>query len=384
MVGIMVSNRLTDSKIKGIKKPGIHADGNGLYLRLHASGSKSWFFIYTRNGQRRELGLGGFGGTAPVSLALARRKAEELRGKLAEGHDPHADKAMRASGVRTFRKVAEQFIADRDDWKPHTLKEWQRHLFEHAAALADKQIDSVTTDLLEQTLRPIWEKRPATGQRVRGKIESVLDYASAKKLRTGDNPARWAGHLEHLLVKAGRVTGANHSAMPHADVPEFVKSFGKDTVSRLMRFIILTAVRSGEARLAEWNEFDLAAKIWTIPPERTKTGRELIVPLSDEAVAALPKQGEGMVFIEDGEALSIMAMPNWIGRNKPGITMHGFRSAFRDWAGDATDFPREIAEMALGHKIGNAVEQAYRRGDALDKRRQLMAAWAKHCYSAKS
>jgi integrase len=380
----MVSNRLTDSKIKGIKKPGIHADGGGLYLRLHASGSKSWFFIYQRDGKRRELGLGGFGGTAPVSLALARRKADELRTKLAEGLDPHADKAIRSSGERKFRKVAERFIADRDDWKAHTLKEWERHLFDHAAALADKQIDAVTTELIEQTLRPIWAKRPATGQRVRGKIESVLDYATAKRLRKGDNPARWDGNLEHLLVKAGPVTGANHAAMSHANVPNFLKSLGEGDVQSLMRFIILTAVRSGEARLAEWSEFDLAAKTWTIPPERTKTGRELIVPLSDEAIAALPKEGEGVVFLQDGEALPIMAMPNWIGRNKPGITMHGFRSAFKDFAGDTTDFPREIAEMALGHKIGNAVEQAYRRGDALEKRRTLMQVWAKHCEEAKS
>ncbi|SCB41731.1 tyrosine-type recombinase/integrase [Rhizobium multihospitium] len=379
MVEAMVSNRLTDIKIKAIKKPGIYADGDGLYLRMHAAGSKSWFFIYSRDGKRRELGLGGFGGTAPVSLALARRKADELRVMLANGIDPHAEKvAARSVSEKTFRKVAEQFIADRDDWKEHTRKEWERHLFEHAAILANTQIDAVTTDLVEATLKPLWEKRVTTGQRVRGKIESVLDYATVKKMRTGDNPARWSGHLEHLLTKAGRVTGANHKAMRYEDVPAFFSSLGDSSVEQLIRFILLTAVRSGEARLAEWDEIDLGAKIWTIPKERTKTGRELIVPLTDQAIASLPEQGKGLVFTQDDQALPIMAMPNWIRKNKPDITMHGFRSAFRDFAGDKTEFPREIAEMALGHKVGNAVEQAYRRSDALEKRRQLMETWAKY------
>lgn len=373
----MVNNRLTDIKVKAIKKPGVYGDGSGLYLRMHATGSKSWFFIYTRDGKRREIGLGGFSGTAPVSLALARRKADELRAMLADGRDPHAEKvAAKTKSEKTFRKVAEQFISDRDDWKAHTRKEWERHLFEHAVPLSDKQIDAVTTDLIEETLKPIWEKRAATGQRVRGKIESVLDYATVKKMRTGDNPARWSGHLEHILTKASRVTGANHKAMRYEDVPTFLSSLGDSAVERLIRFVLLTAVRSGEARLAEWGEIDLSGKIWTIPKERTKTGRELIVPLTDQAIAVLPQRDEGVVFTQDGQALPIMAMPNWISKNHAGITMHGFRSAFRDFAGDKTDFPREIAEMALGHKVGNSVELAYRRGDALEKRRQLMEAWA--------
>jgi integrase len=375
----MVSNRLTDIKIKAIKKPGVYADGDGLYLRMHAAGSKSWFFIYTRDGKRRELGLGGFAGTAPVSLAVARRKADDLRTMLADGRDPQAEKAAaKILPERTFRKVAEQFIVDHDEWKPHTKKEWERHLFEHASLLSDMQVDTVATDLIEKTLRPHWEKKPATGQRVRAKIESVLDYATVKKMRTGDNPARWSGHLEHILAKAGRVTGANHNAVPYAEVSPFLKSLGNSAIERLIRFIVLTAVRSGEARLADWAEFDLQAKTWTIPASRTKTGRELVVPLSDQAISTLPEQGEGEVFVEEGATLPIMAMPNWIGRNKPGITMHGFRSAFRDFAGDETDFPREVAEMALGHKVGGAVELAYRRGDALDKRRRLMDAWANY------
>jgi hypothetical protein len=246
----MVANKLTDTKIKAIKKPGIYGDGDGLFIRMHAGGSKSWFFIYTRDGKKRELGLGSLAGTAPVSLANARRKAEELRAMLAEGRDPHAERvASKAASEHTFQKVSEKFIAERSDWTPHTEREWKRHLLKHASALAEKAVADITTETVEEPLRPLWEKKPATGQRVRAKIESVLDYASVKKLRTGDNPARWAGHLEHLLTKAGRVTGANHKAMPYADVPGFLSTLGNSTIERLMRFIVLTAVRSGEGRL---------------------------------------------------------------------------------------------------------------------------------------
>jgi integrase len=376
----MVSNKLTDTKIKAIKKAGVYGDGDGLFVRMHPGGSKSWFFIYQRDGKRRELGIGSLGGTAPVTLALARRKAEEIRAMLGEGRDPHAERvAAKAASEHTFQKVAEKFIAERSDWTPHTEKEWRRHLLEHASALAEKAVAEITTEAVEETLRPIWEKKPATGQRVRAKIESVLDYAAVKKLRQGDNPARWSGHLEHLLVKASRVTGANHNAMPYADVPGFLSTLGGDTVEKVIRFVVLTAVRSGEARLADWSEFDMKAATWTVPKERTKTGRELVVPLTEQALAALPSHAEGLVFANGEDPLHIMEMPNWIKANKPGITMHGFRSAFRDFAGDETDFPREIAEMALGHKVGNEIELAYRRSDALAKRRQLMEAWAKHC-----
>jgi integrase len=373
----MVRNKLTDTKIRAIKKPGMYADGAGLYLRMHAAGSKSWFFIYTRDGKRRELGLGGLEGTAPVSLANARRKADELRLQLADGRDPYAEKAA-AKRQSTFRTVAEQFIADRDEWRPHTRKEWERHLYEHALLLSDVRIDTVTIETIESVLRPLWEKRPATGQRVRAKIESVLDYAAVKKMRSGDNPARWSGNLEHLLVKASRVTGAHHAALPYDAAKEWLASLGDSPVERLIRFIAVTAVRSGEARLADWREFDIGKKLWTIPAERTKTGAEFIVPLSDLALAALPQEGEGFVFLDDGEPHSIMAVPNWMRANRQGVTMHGMRSSFRDWAGDKTDFPRDVAEAALSHKPSNAVEQAYRRGDALEKRRQLMDAWAKY------
>jgi integrase len=381
MVSAMVKHKLTDVKVRGLKRPGMYSDGAGLYIRLHATGSKSWFFVYTRGGVRRELGLGGLEGTAPVGLAWARKKADELREILAEGRDPYAERTVRKARALTFRDVAERYMTDKGDWKAHTEKEWKRHLFEHAAAIGKVRVDAVNTELVEAVLRPLWREKPATGQRVRGKIEAVLDYAGAKRLRTGENPARWVGNLEHILTEASRVTGANHAAMPYADVPAFVSSLNDDMVPRCIKFVILTAVRSGEARLADWSEFDLDEKLWTIPAERTKTKKELIVPLTDAAIAALPEKGEGWVFRgrKPKTPLALMSMPSWITTNKPGVTMHGFRSAFRDWVGDKTECPREIAEMALGHQVGNAVEQAYRRGDALQKRRALMKDWADYC-----
>lgn len=379
----MVRNKLTDAKIKGLCKPGIYADGAGLYLRVHSGGSKSWFFIYRRKGVRREIGLGGLAGTAPINLAIARRKADDMRDLLANDQDPFA--ARQASKtVPSFAAVAERLIeAKRAEWTPKTEKEWRVHLLEHAAKLGPTAIDAIGTEVIEAALLPLWKKRPSTGQRVRGKIEAVLDFATVKKLRSGDNPARWAGHLEHVLASAGRTTGANHEAMPYQDVPAFLKELADDPAERCLAFTILTAVRSGEAREATWDEIDREAKLWTIPCNRTKTGEEMVVPLSEAALAILGEAGNGFIF--DGATkdrpIGNAAMRLIMADKRPGITVHGFRSSFRDWAGEETSFPREIAEWSLGHKVGTAVERAYRRGDALEKRRALMRDWAAYCTS---
>lgn len=215
MVGDMVRNKLTDTKIKGLSEPGVYADGAGLYLRVHKGGSKSWFFIYRRNGVRRELGLGGFAGTAPVSLALARRKADEMRDTLANGGDPFAAQQARKETL-TFAAVAERYMdVRRDRWTAKTEREWHVHLFEHAAKLKNVSIDHVGVEIIEATLLPIWKRAAPTGRRVREKIEAVLDFATAKKLRAGDNPARWGGHLEHVLSAAKRITGEHHEATPY-------------------------------------------------------------------------------------------------------------------------------------------------------------------------
>lgn len=375
----MVRNKLTDAKIKGLRKPGIYADGAGLYLRVHSGGSKSWFFIYRRKGVRREIGLGGFAGTAPITLAIARRKADDMRDMLANDQDPFAARQA-AKTVPTFSVVASRLIeAKRSDWTPKTEKEWRVHLLEHAAKLSDVAIDAVGTEIIETTLLPIWKKTPATGQRVRGKIEAVIDFASAKKLRTGDNPARWTGHLEHVLSSAGRTTGANHEAMPYAEVGAFIRELGSDTAEQCLLFTVLTAVRTAEAIEAVPSEFDVDAKTWTVPEERTKTGKPLVVPLSDQALAVVERRLTG-TFVFEGAVknrpIGNAAMRVVMAAKRPGQTVHGFRSSFRDWAGEETEYPSEIAEWSLGHKVGSAVERAYRRGDALEKRRSLMADWA--------
>ncbi len=387
MVIFMVRHKLTDAKIKALKTPGIYADGAGLYLRVHGGGSKSWFFIFTRHGRRRELGLGGTAGTAPISLARAREKADEIRQTLAADGDPFADRVARKAAKRkTFRDVAEEFIEAKGGWTPNTDREWRRQLLEDCAKLGKLSVDAINTELVEEVLKPIWATKPATGQRVRGKIEAVLDYAIAKRMRYGDNPARWKGHLEHILAAASRNTGAGHAAMAYRDVPAFLKELGAATTDRCLKLVILTAVRSGEARLADWSEFNLKEKLWTIPGERTKTGREHVVPLTDASIKVLGKKGTGLVFegSRKGGPLGNSAMNLLMNEKRPGITVHGFRSTFRDWCGDKTDFPREVAEAALGHAVGNVVEQAYRRGSALEKRRELMTAWARFCVAKKT
>lgn len=377
----MVRNRLTDAKIKGLAVPGMYGDGAGLYIRVHSGGSKSWFFVYQRNGIRRELGLGGFAGIAPVSLATARKKADALREELANGRDPYAERLARKAFHATFADVVDGYLKAKNDWTPKTEKEWRHHLAHHAEKLRNVAIGDVNVELIEATLRPLWAKRPATGQRVRGKIEAVLDYATAKKMRVGDNPARWTGHLEHVLASADRVTGKHHAALPYKEVPALYAKLGHTVEDRCLKLLILTATRLSEPRLADWSEFDVDEKIWNIPAERTKTRTALTVPLTDEMLAMIGEPSTGYVFpgARKGRPFGHAAMGAILEEHAPGFVIHGLRSSFRDWAGEETDYPREIAEWALGHKVGNAVERAYRRGDALEKRRALMQDWSDYC-----
>jgi integrase len=359
----------------------MYGDGAGLYLRVHSGGSKSWFFVYQRNGIRRELGLGGFAGIAPVSLAGARRKADELREALADGRDPYAERLARKASHSKFADVADKFIRDRNEWTPKTEKEWRHHLTHHAAKLRNVAVGDVNVELIEAALRPLWTKRPATGQRVRSKIEAVLDYATAKKMRVGDNPARWTGHLEHVLASADRVTGKHHAALPYKDVPALYANLGDTVEERCLKFLILTATRSSEPRLADWSEFDLKEKVWNIPAERTKTRTALTVPLIDDMLTLIREPAAGFVFpgARKGKPFGHASMGAILEKLAPGFVVHGLRSSFRDWAGEETDYPSEIAEWSLGHKVGNAVERAYRRGDALEKRRLLMQDWSEYC-----
>lgn len=391
-------NRLSAKHVKDASTPGRVADGGGLYLQVGPAreregvttpGPKSWLFIYRWAGKRPEIGLGAF---PQVTLADARRRAEEARGLLNEKpkRDPRAVWAAAGPAARmTFGDFVDQWLpAVVDDFRnAKHRQQWENSLKTYAASLRPRWLDEIDTEAVLAALQPIWATKRETAQRVRGRIERILDAARAKGLRSGENPARWRGHLSALLP-AQRPTVRHFAAMPYENVPAFMAQLKERQASTALclRFIILTACRSSEARGARWDEVDLAAKVWTIPGERMKAGRVHRVPLSAEALEILKplhevRRGE-LVFPgqTSRKQLSETAFRALFERcGVEGVTVHGFRSAFRDWCGEATSFPREIAEQALAHTIGSAVEQAYRRGDALEKRRKLMEAWSTYC-----
>ena len=376
-------------------KPGYYGDGGGLVLQVSPTGSKSWLFRFTFAGRRREMGLGGL---IAVSLAEARNRARECRGLLQLGQDPlHArdaariDTRLKASRVLTFAQCAAAYIkAHRASWK--NVKhgdQWTNTLATYAGPIiGDIPVAAVDTDLVVKVLMPIWEAKTETATRLRGRIESVLDWATVSKFRTGDNPARWRGHLENLLANPNKIAPVkNHPALPWQEIGAFVRDieYRDGVAARAVRFAILTACRSGEIRGAAWDEFDLQAKVWTIPAERMKAGKEHRVPLSDAALAVLEasRREGGLVFPgRKGTQLSDMSLTAVLRRMDRGdITVHGFRSTFRDWCSEAVGnaFPREVCEHALAHSLPDKVEAAYRRGDLLTKRIELMRAWAEYC-----
>ena len=366
-------NRLVARSLPALDKPGRHNDGNGLYLNVSKLGAKSWVFMFKRDGNaRREMGLGSL---TTVSLAEAREKARVLRNTIADGIDPLRPKD---GGQELFGVVATNLIESlQPGWRnvKHGAQ-WTSTLKTHAASLWNKSVDTITTQDVLDVLTPIWATVPETAARVRGRIERVLDAAKVKGLREGDNPARWRGHLAILLPKRPISSRSHHPAMPYAAVPAFmIKLRTRPALSaRALEFLILTAARTSEVIKAEWAEFDLAAKLWTIPARRMKAETEHRVPLTDRAIEIL----EHVKFLSNAMPfkLSNMGMDMLLRRmDEDDYTVHGFRSSFRDWVGEETAFPREIAEAALAHQVGNAVERAYRRGDALEKRRELMVAW---------
>ena len=364
-------------------KPGKHADGDGLYLIVAPVGSRKWVLRFTWQGKAREMGLGKATGD---NLARARQNAAEAVRKIEAGIDPIADKA-RLAGVPTFGEIADDLVASLSEGfrnKKHKAQ-WKSTLETYAADLRSLRVDSVDTAHVLHALKPIWTAKPETASRVRGRIEKVLDAAKAKGHRTGENPARWRGHLDHLLPKQSKLSRGHHAAMPYADVPAFMEALReRDAMAALaLEFCILTATRSGETLGARWSKIDMDAGVWTIPADRMKAGREHRVPLSKRALAVLVKAGEARDgdFVFPGQKrnspLSAMALEMILRRMKiENATVHGFRSSFRDWAGNETLFPRDVAEQALAHVIGDKAEQAYRRSDGLEKRRLLMAAWA--------
>lgn len=382
----MARNKLSESKIKGLPA-GLHGDGDGLWIRVQKSGSRNWVFIYRRGSERVEMGLGGYGqGTAPVSLGLAREKAEAVRQQLARGENPRVARVK----PKSFLEVANALIdAKRSGWTGgKTAGEWEFSLREHAKFLHDMPVASIVLGDVKECLLPMWATQSETASRVRGRIESVFDYATAHGWRTAGNPARWTGLLDKVLPPPAS-SGKHHAALPYKSIPALMKALREASTAqaRVVELITLTAVRAGEARGAVWDEIDFAERTWTIPKARMKAKRDHVIPLSDPAVTVLQIQKQvatnQFVFAsrKADTRISEMVVVKAMRAASPDkyATLHGLRSTFRDWCGDCTEHPREIAEAALAHAVGNAVEQAYRRSDALQKRRILMDDWGKYC-----
>ncbi|MEX3015497.1 tyrosine-type recombinase/integrase [Gymnodinialimonas hymeniacidonis] len=363
--------------------PGRHGDGRGLFLYVKSSGARSWVLRYQVMGKRHDLGLGAY---PEVSLAMARDRALQARRMIQEGEDPIAKK--RQAKPKTFKEAAIELIeSKRPGWRnAKHAAQWTSTLEAYAfPSLGRMQVARIQTSDVIGALKPIWNEKPETANRVRQRIEAVLDYASALGIRTGDNPARWRGHLDHLLPKPTKVKAIkHHPALPHAEIAEFMEDLSGRTgvAARALAFTILTAARSGETRGATWAEIDLGAKVWTIPADRMKAGKEHRVPLTSEAIACLgAKRDEAASIFESetklGKPISDMSMTAVLRRmGRDDITVHGFRSTFRDWAGETTAFPREVIEAALAHGIKDKAEAAYARSDLFDKRRKLMGAWS--------
>jgi integrase len=374
---------LTAMQVRNLNKPGRYADGNGLYLIVDPSGAKRWLLRVVVHGKRRDIGLGG---TSLVSLSEAREKALSYRKLARDGGDPLAEKRKEKREIPTFIKAAEQVHAEhKASWKNKKHgDQWINTLREYVLPhLGETRVDQVHTPDVLKALGPIWLTKPETARRVRQRIKAVLDWAKAAGFRSGENPVE--GVEKGLPKQNGRE--GHHEAMPYGQVPAFIKNLQASDAGEITRlafeFLILTASRTSEVLQARWNEFDLDQALWTVPAERMKAGRVHRVPLSDRCLEILKRAkvlGADSDYVFPGRSaekpLSNMVFLMMLRRMKLEVTAHGFRSSFRDWAAEATHFPREVAEMALAHTIENKVEAAYRRGDLMEKRREMMQAWS--------
>ena len=377
-------------------------DGSGLYLQCTASANgnirKSWIFRYAAKGRERQMGLGPLDA---VSLVEAREKAANCRRLHLAGVDPiehraaaRMQAALDAAKAMTFDDCRDAYIkAHAAGWRnAKHRQQWESTLKTYCTPVFGKvSVQAVDVALVMKAVEPIWTAKPETASRLRGRIESVLDWAKVRGLRTGDNPARWRGHLDHLLPATDKVRKVkHHSALPYPEIGAFMTELrGRDGVAALaLEFAILTAARTNEVLGAKWDEFD--GQIWTIPASRMKAGREHRVPLSDAAMAIIERmkaaRANDYIFPGDRrDMLSNMALLMTLRRMGRGdLTTHGFRATFRTWAAECTQFPREVVEAALAHVTGNKVEAAYQRGDLFDKRQRLMDAWAEYCAKAAS
>jgi integrase len=390
--------RLTALAVNHASTPGLYADGAGLYLRVGRGGAKSWALRYMLKGKPREMGLGAL---TKVSLADARKKASDARLLLSDGRDPltqrqeeerqrvAAEKLATARAI-TFDKCADAYVSAHEiAWKNEKHRQqWRNTLTTYASPVfGSVSVQDIDTDHVMRAIEPIWTTKTETARRVRGRIEVILDWAKVRGYRTGENPARWRGHLNHLLPARSKVrTVKHHAALPYTEIPAFMKELREieGTSAAALEFLILTAARTSEVIYARWPEIDLKNHVWTVPAKRMKGSREHRVPLSASATAVLKrmKRLKGDYVFPGRTAdspLSNMALLMTLGRmNRGDITSHGFRSTFRDWAAERTNFPSEVVEMALAHAVESKTEAAYRRTDLFDKRQRLMEVWAEY------
>ena len=394
-----LNNVLTALAVKNAK-PGRHADGGGLHLLVKESGTRSWVYRFMLNGKSRDVGLGAAGPNG-MSLANARDARDALRLKVKGGIDPLEERqqqaaealaavqAAKVAGI-TFRAVAETYIdANEESWRNDKHRQqWKNTLATYVyPVIGDLPVAEVATAHVLKILEPIWKVKAETASRVRGRMETILDTAKARGYRDGENPARWRGHIEQILPARSRLTRGHHKAMPYDAIPAFVGALHqREAVAALaLEFTILTAARTGEVIGANWGEVDLERAMWTIPANRMKATKEHRVPLSPRAleILAVTKglHSEWLFPAMKGRKISGMAMSMLLRRMKIDVTVHGFRSSFRDWSAECSSYAHEVCEMALAHVIGNNVEAAYRRGDLFEKRRCLMNDWATFCVS---
>lgn len=384
----MALHKLTALKVDRLKKPGRYGDGGGLWLNVSKAGTKSWVFRFMINGRSREMGLGA---VHTVSLKMARDKAHEARVMLDADKDPLAARDRRRAvqaDQRTFRQCAEAYLEAHESKWSNTKHRWQwENTLKRFAypVFGDLLVAEIEISHVERALKPIWTTKTETATRLRGRIEAVLAWATVKGYRKGDNPATWKNNLDKLFPAPSEVRKVqNLPALPYADLPKFIVQVREQPgiAARALEFAILTAARTGEIIGAKWPEIDFDNQLWTVPADRMKAGKEHRVPLTERALAILREmenlKESDFVFPggRKGKPMSNMAMNQLLKRMEVnGITVHGFRSTFRDWAAETTDHPREVQEHALAHRLPDKVEAAYQRGDLLEKRRVLMNDW---------
>jgi integrase len=398
--------KLTAAMIRDAKDAGLYGDGGGLYLQVSMFGTKSWIYRYQRGGLRHSHGLGGVTigdklSDAASALAGARKRARLVREQLLAGIDPVEENRKKRDAVKieqskrlTFRQCAEGYIkAHGAGWRnAKHAGQWQTTLATYVfPVIGTLPVAVIDKAMVLRILEPIWQVKPETASRLRGRLELILDYAAARGYRDGENPARWRGYLDKLLLKPEKVRKpVHHAALPYVELPGFMSELRKqDHIgARALEFCILTATRTSEAISAQWSEIDLPTRTWVIPAARMKGNAEHRVPLCDRAVEILQeihRVDGAFVFPgrDAGKPVGQSAMLDLLRRamRRPGVTVHGFRSTFRDWAAERTNYQNHILEMALAHKIGNAAEAAYRQGDLMEKRARLMNDWARYCAS---